>query len=57
MTKEIKFEEKLLKFNKKLKFFYTSYEPTNLEKFKNKKLMAILNWKPRNFFVYFRNMI
>tara|TARA_X000001036_G_scaffold368537_1_gene354227 strand:- start:3785 stop:4726 length:942 start_codon:yes stop_codon:yes gene_type:complete len=49
--REIKFEEKLLKFNKKLKFFYTSYEPTNLEKFKNKKLMAIAGiGNPENFF-------
>ena len=49
--REIKFEEKLLKFNKKLKFFYTSYEPTNLGKFKNKKLMAIAGiGNPENFF-------
>ncbi len=49
--REIKFEEKLLKYNKKLEFFYTSYEPTNLAKFKNKKLMAVAGiGNPENFF-------
>jgi len=49
--KQIEFEEKLLEYNKKLEFFYTSYEPVNLEKFKNKKLIAIAGiGNPENFF-------
>tara|TARA_B100000575_G_C23108718_1_gene640184 strand:- start:493 stop:1431 length:939 start_codon:yes stop_codon:yes gene_type:complete len=45
------FEKKLLKENENLEFFYTQYIPTNLSKFKNKKLLAIAGiGNPDNFF-------
>lgn len=45
------FENKILNINKKIEIFYTSYKPTNLEEFKNKKLLAIAGiGNPENFF-------
>ncbi len=49
--KDLKFEEKILNINKKLKIFYSSYRPLNLENFRGKKLMAIAAiGNPINFF-------
>ena len=45
------FEKKILKINKKLKFFYSSYEPTNIDQFRGKKLLAFAGiGNPQNFF-------
>ena len=45
------FENKILNINKKIEIFYSSYKPTNLEEFKNKKLLAIAGiGNPENFF-------
>jgi len=45
------FEEKILNINKKLEIFYSFYKPVNLEKFKNKKLLALAGiGNPENFF-------
>lgn len=45
------FEEKLLNINKNLEFFYSYYKPINLEKFRNRKLLAIAGiGNPENFF-------
>ena len=49
--KNIEFEKKILSFNKELSFYYSTYEPKNIEKFKNKKLVAIAGiGSPENFF-------
>lgn len=49
--RNISFEEKILKINKNLKIFYSFYKPINLEKFKNKKLLALAGiGNPENFF-------
>ncbi len=49
--KDLKFEEKILNINRKLKIFYSSYRPLNLENFRGKKLMAIAAiGNPINFF-------
>ena len=46
-----KFEDKILKINKKIEFFYSHYAPMNIFEFKNKKLMAIAGiGNPDNFF-------
>ena len=48
-TKE--FEDKILKINRKLNIFYSSYIPENIENLKNKKLVAIAGiGNPENFF-------
>ena len=40
-----------MKINKNLKIFYSFYKPINLEKFKNKKLLALAGiGNPENFF-------
>ena len=49
--KDKSFEDKILDINKKLEIFYSSYEPTNIKQFKNKKLFAIAGiGNPENFF-------
>lgn len=49
--KDTKFEKKLLKINTNLKFFYSYYKPLNIDKFKNKKLLALAGiGNPENFF-------
>ncbi len=49
--KDTKFEKKLLNINKNLEFFYSYFKPINIEKFKNKKLLAIAGiGNPENFF-------
>lgn len=49
--KNINFENKILKINNKLQFFYTNYNLVNIEDFKNKKLLAIAGiGNPENFF-------
>ena len=49
--KDKKFEEKLSCINNSLKVFYSKYIPTNLDQFKNKKLLAIAGiGNPENFF-------
>ena len=49
--KDKNFEDKILEINKKLEIFYSSYKPTNINQFKNKKLMAIAGiGNPENFF-------
>ncbi len=50
-SKRKNFENKLLEINKNLEIFYSFYKPINLEKFKNKKLLAIAGiGNPDNFF-------
>ena len=45
------FEKKILKVNKKLKVFYSHFKPVNIEKFKNKELLAVAGiGNPENFF-------
>ena len=45
------FEEKILSINNKIKIFYSHYVPTNLDHFKEKKLIAIAGiGNPNNFF-------
>ncbi len=45
------FENKILNINKKIEIFYSFYKPTNLEEFKNKKLLAVAGiGNPENFF-------
>ena len=49
--KNISFEKKILDFNKDLEIFYSYYKPTNLNQFRNKKLLAIAAiGNPENFF-------
>ena len=49
--KNYNFENTLLKFNSKLKIFYSYYKPINLEEFKNKKLLVFSGiGNPENFF-------
>ena len=50
-VKNLDFEKKLLNVNHKLKFFYSSYKPINVEQFKNKNLLAIAGiGNPEKFF-------
>ena len=45
------FEKKLLKINKNLKIYYSNYEPINIDRFRNLKLIAIAGIaNPKNFF-------
>ncbi len=54
--KNDKFENKLLKINPNLKIFYSSYVPKNIDKFKNKQLLAIAGiGNPINFFELLEN--
>ncbi len=49
--KNKRFEEKILGISKKIKIFYSKYMPTNLDQFKNKKLLAFAGiGNPANFF-------
>lgn len=50
-SKEKDFEKKIFSINKNLDIYYSFYKPLNLEKFKNKKLLAIASiGNPNNFF-------
>ena len=45
------FENQIKKNSKTIKFFYTNYVPTNLDNFKNKKVLAFAGiGNPKNFF-------
>lgn len=49
--KDPEFEKKVLNINTDLEIFYSYFEPINIEKFKNKKLLAIAGiGNPENFF-------
>ena len=49
--KDPEFEKKVLNINTDLEIFYSYFEPINIEKFKNKKLLAIAGIaNPENFF-------
>ncbi len=49
--KNLEFENKINKINKSLKIFYSKYKIKNLEKFKNKKIIAFAGiGNPKNFF-------
>lgn len=49
--KNQEFEEKILTINPRLEIFYSSYKPIDMEKFKNKNLLAIAGiGNPENFF-------
>lgn len=49
--KDVKFENKILKINENLEIFYSNYIPTNLDEFRNKKLLAVAGiGNPENFF-------
>lgn len=53
--KDIEFEQKLKKYNHKLKFFYFKYELKNINEFKNKKLICFAGiGNPENFFYILR---
>ena len=50
-VKNQEFEEKILNINQKLKIFYSKYKPIDIEKLKNKNLLAIAGiGNPENFF-------
>ena len=50
------FEKKILNINPNLEIFYSFYEPINIEKFKNKELLAIAGiGNPKNFFQLMEN--
>jgi tetraacyldisaccharide 4'-kinase len=50
-NQNIKIENQILKNNKNIKIFYTSYVPINIEDFKNKKIIAFAGiGNPNNFF-------
>jgi tetraacyldisaccharide 4'-kinase len=49
--KNIEFEKKVLNINKNLEIFYSCYKPLNINKFENKKLLAVAGiGNPENFF-------
>jgi len=49
--RNIEFENKINKINKNVKIFYSKYKITNLDKFKNKKVLAFAGiGNPSNFF-------
>ena len=49
--KNLDIENKILNKNKKIKIFYTNYSPENVDKFKNKKVIAFAGiGNPENFF-------
>ncbi len=50
-NKSEKFEKVIFNINKNLKIFYSSYQPKNIDTFKNKELVAIAGiGNPENFF-------
>ena len=50
-NKSEKFEKIIFNINKNLKIFYSSYQPKNIDTFKNKELVAIAGiGNPENFF-------
>ena len=50
-NRDLSFENKILDINNNLEIFYSSYEPTNLDQFKNSKLIALAGiGNPENFF-------
>ena len=50
-SKDLNFEKKLFEYNKKIQIYYSNYKPTNLDKFKNHKLLALAGIaNPENFF-------
>ncbi len=50
-TKNLEFEDKIKKINKNIKIFYSKYKIKNLDKFKNKKVLAFAGiGNPSNFF-------
>ncbi|MDC1158188.1 tetraacyldisaccharide 4'-kinase [Pelagibacteraceae bacterium] len=49
--KDSNFEKKIVSINKNIKIFYSYYKPSNIDQFKNKKLLAIAGiGNPDNFF-------
>ncbi len=49
--KDLSFEKKILKINKNIDIFYSSYKPKNLDEFKDRKLLAVAGiGNPNNFF-------
>ena len=55
-NKNKNFEEKILNINQKLEIFYSHYQPINIERFENKKLLAIAGiGNPENFFQLMKN--
>jgi len=55
-NKNIDIENKILKYNKKIKIFYTKYLPQNINEFKNKKITAFAGiGNPKNFFNLLRD--
>ncbi len=49
--KNEKFEKKILGINEKIDIFYSSFEPVNIDQFKNKRLFALAGiGNPENFF-------
>ena len=53
--KNIDFENKIKTVSKNIKIFYSSYNPTNIEEFKNKKILAFAGiGNPNNFFKLLR---
>ena len=55
-NKNINYENKILAKNKKIKIFYSKYEPKNLDKFLNKKITAFAGiGNPENFFNLLEN--
>ncbi len=55
--RNIKFEKKVLKTNKRLNVFYSNYKPINTRQFIGKKLMAIAGiGNPDNFFKLLSNL-
>jgi tetraacyldisaccharide 4'-kinase len=49
--KNKKFEKKINSISRKIKIFYSYYEPININKFKNKKILAFAGiGNPENFF-------
>ena len=55
--KDLKFEEKIHKVNKKLEIYYSFYKPININEFKNHKLLALAGIaNPENFLNYSKNI-
>ena len=55
-NKNIEFEKKILRINKNIEIFYSSYKPLNIDKFKNNRLFAVAAiGNPENFFKILEN--